>query len=92
MAMTAQSSQHDDALQTTAARLIYILGLDDAMATCRSNGWPEVLRFVLAYKTFNDRQPTLRFSAHKPSLACHKPSQNVTNCVRTCHRSVTTLC
>lgn len=57
MAMTVQSPQHDDALQTTAARLIYILGLDDAMATCRSNGWPGVLRFVLAYKTFKDRQP-----------------------------------
>lgn len=56
MTWTARSSHHDETLQKTAARLIYILGLDEAIETCRSNDWPAVLRFVLAYKTSLDRQ------------------------------------
>lgn len=63
MVMTAQSSRHDETLQKTAARLIYILGLDGAIYACRSNYWHGVLRFVLAYKTSLDRQPQPHGSA-----------------------------
>ena len=63
MVMTAQSSRHDETLQKTAARLIYILGLDGAIHACRSNCWHGVLRFVLAYKAFVDQQPQPHGSA-----------------------------
>lgn len=57
MASISQSSQHNETLQKTAARLIYILGLDGAIYACRSNDWHGVLRFVLAYETSLDQQP-----------------------------------
>ena len=50
MTSLVHSSQLDEILQETAARLITILGLDSAIHVCRSNDWVRVLRFVLAYK------------------------------------------
>ena len=68
MATSVQPSQHDEILQKTAARLIYILGVDDAIDTCRSNDWSTVLRFVLAYQRFlNQRPHPFGFPGRRPA-------------------------
>jgi len=69
MTMSAQTSQHDDILQKTAARLIYVLGVDYAINECRNNNWSAVLRFVLAYRTFLDQQPRpFGFARRRPPV------------------------
>lgn len=79
MATIAKSSQHHEALEETAARLIHILGLDNAIYACRSNYWHGVLRFVLAYKTFVDQQPRPHgFARRERNAKVHAVLQTVT--------------
>ena len=42
-----RSSQQDEVLQETAARLIDALGIDSAIFICRSNYWHGILRLIL---------------------------------------------
>lgn len=79
MATAAHSSPHDEILQETAARLIHVLGLDDAVYACRSNYWHRVLRFVLAYKRSVDQSPRPHgFVRPDGNLGNHSLSQTVT--------------
>lgn len=47
MDISSRSSQQDEILQKTAARLIDAVGIDNAIFVCRSNYWHGVLRLVL---------------------------------------------
>ncbi len=50
MDISSQSSQQEEILQETAARLIDAMGIDTAIFICRSNYWHGVLRLVLERK------------------------------------------
>lgn len=79
MTMTARSSQNDEILQETAARLIQILGVDKAIYACRSNYWHGVLPFVLAYKKSLDRKTrSFGFLRQDRNHHRHGRSQTVT--------------
>ena len=79
MTVTTRSSQHDEILQETAARLIHILDVDKAIYACRDNYWHSVLPFILAYKRSIDRRPRpFGFAREDRNPRCHTLSQTVT--------------
>ncbi len=89
MATAAQSSPHDEIHQETAARLIHVLGLDDAIYACHSNYWHAVLRFVLAYKRSVDQSHRPHgFARPDGNVRDHSLSQTVTERCRMIPKAV----